>query len=116
MGMKSALKTILKLFATCVIAWTTSASAEDVQFKIEEFYDDSASLKIENVISEKFNLNTGKIRKPYQKGDLWLRVSIEAFQPNLFLLANFCRKFYMNDIHFLALILCKKLHTNSIKT
>ena len=85
MGMKSALKTILKLFATCVIAWTTSASAEDVQFKIEEFYDDSASLKIENVISEKFNLNTGKIRKPYQKGDLWLRVSIEAFQPNLFL-------------------------------
>ena len=83
--MKSLLKTLSKLFAACVIAYVTNASAGDVQFKIEEFYDESATLQIEQITSEKFTLNSGKIRKPYQKGNLWLRVSVEAYQPNLFL-------------------------------
>ena len=83
--MKSVLKTLSKLFAAFVIAYVTNASAGDIQYKIEEFYDQSASLQIEQITSEKFTFNSGKIRKPYQKGNLWLRVSIEAYQPNLFL-------------------------------
>jgi signal transduction histidine kinase len=83
--MKSVLKTLSKFFAAFVIAYVANASAGDIQFKIEEFYDQSASLQIEQIKSEKFTSNSGKIRKPYQKGNLWLRVSIEAYQPNLFL-------------------------------
>ena len=83
--MKSVLKTLSKLFTAFVIAYVTNALAGDIQYKIEEFYDQSASLQIEQITSEKFTFNSGKIRKPYQKGNLWLRVSIEAYQPNLFL-------------------------------
>ena len=51
--MKSLLKTLSKLFAACVIAYVTNASAGDFQFKIEEFYDESATLQIEQITSEK---------------------------------------------------------------
>ena len=68
--MKSVLKTLSKFFAAFAIAYVANASAGDIQFKIEEFYDQSASLQIEQITSEKFTSNSGKIRKPYQKGNL----------------------------------------------
>jgi len=83
--MKSALKTLVKFFAACVLAWITNASAGAVQYKVEDFYDQSASLQVEQIASKSFSSNSGQIRKPYQKGNLWLKVSIENHQPDLFL-------------------------------
>ena len=84
--MKSVPKTLYKTIFICIFAWITNASAGNIQYKIEEFYDESASLQLEKVISSNFSLSSGQIRKPYQKGTLWLRVSIAANQANSFLL------------------------------
>jgi signal transduction histidine kinase len=69
-----------------MFAWIANVSAGDLQYKIEEFYDESASLQLEQVESSKFSQTSGQIRKPYRTGNLWLRVSIAANQANSFLL------------------------------
>ena len=68
-----------------MFAWIANVSAGDLQYKIEEFYDESASLQLEQVESSNFSQSSGQIRKPYQTGTLWLRVSIAANQANSFL-------------------------------
>ena len=65
-----------------VFAWVGNASAGDVQYKIEELYDESASLQLEQVERLNFSHTSGEIRRPYRQGNLWLRVSIAATQVN----------------------------------
>jgi signal transduction histidine kinase len=65
-----------------VLAWVGNASAGDVQYKIEELYDESASLQLEQVERLNFSHTSGEIRRPYRQGNLWLRVSIAATQVN----------------------------------
>ena len=65
-----------------VFAWVGNASAGDVQYKIEELYDESASLQLEQVERLNFSHTFGEIRRPYRQGNLWLRVSIAATQVN----------------------------------
>ena len=84
--MKIAFKTLVKTVVICMFAWIANVSAGDLQYKIEEFYDESASLQLEQVESSKFSQTSGQIRKPYRTGNLWLRVSIAANQANSFLL------------------------------
>ena len=69
-----------------MFACIANVSAGNVQYKLEEFYDESASLQLEQVESSKFSQTSGQIRKPYRTGNLWLRVSIAANQANSFLL------------------------------
>jgi signal transduction histidine kinase len=83
--MKPALRTLFKTIFICIFAWVANASAGNVQYKIEEFYDESASLQLEQVESLNFSHTSGEIRKPYRKGNLWLRVSVAANQVNLIL-------------------------------
>jgi len=84
--MKIAFQTLVKTVAICMFAWIANVSAGDLQYKIEEFYDESASLQLEQVESSKFSQTSGQIRKPYRTGNLWLRISIAANQANSFLL------------------------------
>ena len=83
------MKKLLLNFLYCILmgvsAWVGNASAGNIQYKIEELYDASASLNLEQVISSNFSQTSGQIRKPYQKGTLWLRVSIAANQADSFL-------------------------------
>jgi signal transduction histidine kinase len=65
-----------------MFAWIANVSAGNVQYKLEEFYDESASLQLEQVSNLNFSPTSGQIRKPYQTGTLWLRVSIAANQAN----------------------------------
>ena len=65
-----------------IFAWVGNASAGDVQYKIEELYDESASLQLEQVERINFSHTSGEIRRPYRQGNLWLRVSIAANQFN----------------------------------
>jgi signal transduction histidine kinase len=65
-----------------VFAWVGNASAGDVQYKIEELYDESASLHLEQVARLNFSHTSGEIRRPYRQGNLWLRVSIATNQVN----------------------------------
>ena len=83
--MKIALQHLVKTVVICMFAWIANVSAGNIQYKIEEFYDDSASLQLEQVVSSNFSQTSGQIRKPYQKGTLWLRVSIVANQADSFL-------------------------------
>ena len=83
--MKIAFQTLVKTVVICIFAWIANVSAGDLQYKIEEFYDESASLQLEQVESSKFSETSGQIRKPYRTGNLWLRVSIAANQANSFL-------------------------------
>ena len=68
-----------------MFTWIANVSAGNIQYKIEEFYDESASLQLEQVERSNFSQTSGQIRKPYQKGTLWLRVSITANQADSFL-------------------------------
>lgn len=83
--MKIAFQTLVKTVAICMFAWIANVSAGNVQYKLEEFYDESASLQLEQVSNLNFYPTSGQIRKPYQTGTLWLRVSIAANQSNSFL-------------------------------
>ena len=83
--MKIAFQNLVKIVIICMLAWIGNVSAGNVQYKIEEFYDESASLQLDQVEGSNFTQTSGQIRKPYQKGNLWLRVSIAANQANLFL-------------------------------
>lgn len=68
-----------------VFAWIANASAGDVQYKIETFNDASSNLQIESIPESKFALTSGEIRQSYQKGNLWIRVTIEKNKPDLIL-------------------------------
>jgi signal transduction histidine kinase len=68
-----------------VFAWIANASAGDVQYKIETFNDASSNLQIESIPESKFSLTSGEIRQSYQKGNLWIRVTIEKNKPDLIL-------------------------------
>jgi signal transduction histidine kinase len=68
-----------------VFAWIANASAGDVQYKIETFNDASSNLQIESIPESKFSLTSGEIRQSYQKGNLWIRVTIEMNKPDLIL-------------------------------
>ena len=83
--MKIAFQTLVKTLVICMFAWIANVSAGNVQYKFEEFYDESASLQLEQVSNLNFSPTSGQIRKPYQTGTLWLRVSIAANQSNSFL-------------------------------
>lgn len=83
--MKISFQTLVKTLVICMFAWIANVSAGNVQYKLEEFYDESASLQLEQVSNLNFSPTSGQIRKPYQKGTLWLRVSIAANQSNSFL-------------------------------
>jgi len=83
--MKIAFQTLVKTVVICMFTWIANVSAGNIQYKIEEFYDESASLQLEQVVGSNFSQTSGQIRKPYQKGTLWLRVSIDANQANSFL-------------------------------
>lgn len=54
-----------------------NASAGEIDYKIEAFYDASAGLEIEQIADAKFVASTGNIRQPYQSGNLWLRITPE---------------------------------------
>ena len=84
--MKIAFQTLVKTFVISMFAWIANVSAGNVQYKLEEFYDESASLQLEQVESSNFSQTSGQIRKPYQTGTLWLRFSIAPNQANSFLL------------------------------
>lgn len=84
--MKIAFQTLVKTVVICMFAWIANVSAGDLQYKIEVFYDESASLQLEQVESSNFSQTSGQIRKPYQTGTLWLRFSIAPNQANSFLL------------------------------
>jgi len=83
--MKIALQPLVKTVVICMFVWIANVSAGNIQYKIEEFYDESASLQLEQVVGSNFSETSGQIRKPYQKGTLWLRVSIAANQADSFL-------------------------------
>jgi hypothetical protein len=83
--MKIAFQNLVKIVVICMLAWIGNVSAGNVQYKIEEFYDESASLQLDQVEGSNFTQTSGRIRKPYQKGNLWLRVSLAANQANSFL-------------------------------
>ena len=68
-----------------VFAWIANASAGDVHYKIETFNDASSNLQIESIPESKFSLTSGEIRQSYQKGNLWIRVTIEKNKPDLIL-------------------------------
>ena len=75
------LSRLVKCILICVFAWIANASAGDVQYKIETFYDDSSAMQIEQILDSKFVPASEQIRLPYQKGSLWLRVIIESNAP-----------------------------------
>ena len=83
--MKIAFQTLVKTLIFCFYAWNANVLAGNLQYKIEEFYDESASLHLDQVSNLNFSPTSGKIRKPYQTGTLWLRVSIAANRSNSFL-------------------------------
>jgi signal transduction histidine kinase len=68
-----------------IFAWTANASAGDIQYKIETFDDASSAIQIESIPNSKFVSSSGEIRQPYQKGNLWVRITIEKNSPNLIL-------------------------------
>lgn len=81
--MKKSLKSLIKFILIGILAWSESASANEVQYSIKVFYDDSSTVNIEQIQEKKFFESSGEIRQPYQKGNLWLKVEIEKWQPNL---------------------------------
>jgi len=66
--MKISFQTLVKTLVICMFAWIANVSAGNVQYKLEEFYDESASLQLEQVSNLNFSPTSGQIRKPYQKG------------------------------------------------
>lgn len=83
--MKNAIYTLIKYCLLATLVWISNASAGDVQYKIESFYDDTSALQIEQISNAQFETSSGKIRQPYQKGNFWLRITIEAQRPDLIL-------------------------------
>lgn len=83
--MKNAIATCFRCLLICATLWTTQAIAGDVQYKIETFHDESAALEIEQISNSNFTPNTGEIRKSYQKGNFWLRISVANINPELIL-------------------------------
>ena len=69
----------------CVFAWLGNATAADLQYNIEEYYDASASIDMSKLPLENFETVSGRIRKPYQSGSLWLRLTLDTYSPNLVL-------------------------------
>jgi signal transduction histidine kinase len=83
--MKKILSKYISYLMISVFAWIANASAGDVQYKIETFNDASSNLQIESIPESKFSLTSGEIRQSYQKGNLWIRVTIEKNKPDLIL-------------------------------
>lgn len=83
--MKKILSKYISYLMISVFAWIANASAGDVQYKIETFNDASSNLQIESIPESKFALTSGEIRQSYQKGNLWIRVTIEKNKPDLIL-------------------------------
>ena len=83
--MKKTLPIIIKFLLMSIFAWTVNASAGDIQYKIETFDDASSAIQIESVPNSKFVSSSGEIRQPYQKGNLWIRITIEKNSPDLIL-------------------------------
>ena len=83
--MKKILSKYISYLMISVFAWIANASAGDVQYKIETFNDTSSNLQIESIPESKFSLTSGEIRQSYQKGNLWIRVTIEKNKPDLIL-------------------------------
>ncbi|MEY2946814.1 MAG: hypothetical protein RL084_211, partial [Pseudomonadota bacterium] len=54
-----------------------NTSAGELTYKIETFYDESAAMQIAQIADAKFVASTGSIRQPYQRGNLWLRITPE---------------------------------------
>lgn len=65
----------------CVFVWLGNATAADLQYKIEEYYDASATTDMTKLPSENFEEVSGRIRKPYQSGNLWLRLTLDTYSP-----------------------------------
>ena len=63
--MKITFQILIKAVLIGMFAWIANASAGNVQYKIEEFYDESASLQLEQVESSNFSQTSGQIRKPH---------------------------------------------------
>ena len=68
-----------------IFAWTANASAGEIKYKIETFDDASSAIQIESIPNSKFVSSSGEIRQPYQKGNLWIRITIEKNSPDLIL-------------------------------
>jgi signal transduction histidine kinase len=83
--MKKILSKYISYLMISVFAWIANASAGDVQYKIETFNDASSNLQIQSIPESKFSLTSGEIRQSYQKGNLWIRVTIEKNKPDLIL-------------------------------
>ena len=83
--MKKTLPIIIKFLLMSIFAWTANASAGDIQYKIETFDDASSAIQIESIPNSKFVSSSGEIRQPYQKGNLWIRITIEKNSPDLIL-------------------------------
>lgn len=83
--MKKIISKYISYLMISVFAWIANASAGDVQYKIETFNDASSNLQIESIPESKFALTSGEIRQSYQKGNLWIRVTIEKNKPDLIL-------------------------------
>jgi hypothetical protein len=83
--MKKIISKYISYLMISVFAWIANASAGDVQYKIETFNDASSNLQIESIPESKFSLTSGEIRQSYQKGNLWIRVTIEKNKPDLIL-------------------------------
>lgn len=79
------IKKTVQCFVVCLFAWFTHATASDLQYKIEEYYDATASNDVTQLPLEKFEAASGQIRKPYQSGNLWLRLTLDTYPSNLVL-------------------------------
>ena len=83
--MKKTLPIIIKFLLMSIFAWTANASAGEIKYKIETFDDASSAIQIESIPNSKFVSSSGEIRQPYQKGNLWIRITIEKNSPDLIL-------------------------------
>lgn len=75
------IKKIMQVVVMCVFVWLGNATAADLQYKIEEYYDASATTDMTKLPSENFEEVSGRIRKPYQSGNLWLRITLDTYSP-----------------------------------
>ena len=79
------IKKTVQLLVICIYSWLSNAAAAELQYKIEEYYDSSASIGLTQLTLEKFEPVSGQIRKPYQRGNLWFRITLDSYSPNLIL-------------------------------
>ena len=78
--MKKTLPTLIKYVLICATAWLTNAAASQVQYQIETYADESSTVNFEQIHDSKFVTSTGQIRRPYQQGNMWIRIKVENFK------------------------------------